>query len=173
MKKTVSLFLVALLLCALSIPVLADHAYTLEDWGLTITLPDNVSAEDASTDEVSQLLITVDGREDLAYLMQFFYDENYEGRTFADLSQDELQALADGFAEVIVEPTVSQQTIDGFTFLTVDSSDGTQGAILMVDDGYVINVIVGKDGEALTEDEAVLAFALLTTMSFSEEEPAA
>lgn len=173
MRKTVSLLLAALLLCALSIPVLAEHAYTMEDWGLTITLPDNVSAEDASTDEVSQLVITVDGREDLAYLMQFFYDENYEGRTFADLSEDELQALANSFAEVIVEPTVGQYAVDGFTFLTVDSGDGTQGAILMVDNGYVINVIVAKDGEALTEDEALLAFALLTTLSFGEEEPAA
>lgn len=169
MKRLVSLLLVALLL-ALSVSALADHTYTLEDWGMTVTLPDNVSAEDASTDEASQLMVTVDGREDLAYLMQFFYDENFEGRTFADLSEEDLQALADSFAESIPEPTVGQYTTDdGTTFLTMDSGDGTQGAILYVNNGYVVNVIVAKEGEALTEDEAMLAFALLTTLSFEEE----
>ena len=48
--------------------------------------------------------LTVDGRDDLGYIMQFAYDETFEGRTLKDITDEEAQVLGEQWAQAYPDP---------------------------------------------------------------------
>ncbi|NLO83888.1 MAG: hypothetical protein GX096_00440 [Clostridiales bacterium] len=171
MKKMILILLMVTLVLTLTLPALAEQVLYLEDWGMTVTVPDGMTAVDVSGKDAAMLQLTVDGRDDLVYIIQFSYDETFAGRTLNDITDEEAEELGTQLAQAYPNPEFADYIDEenDVVMLLVNSGDQTSAAILTIHDGIVINVLmVNNGGEPLTEDEAILGMALLTTLSFDE-----
>lgn len=169
MKKTISLCIAALLLLGLASAGLAETV-TLEDYGMTLEIPDGMTWEDASTD--SDVAIDVVIKSDvLQYTVTITYDETMAGKTFADLEPETAAEVEAAFTSQIEGATVTYEPDEatGLTYMIVQNPEGTALIVGVMNDGEMLMVSAAKsDGEALTEEDAAQLNDILNSITFAE-----
>lgn len=166
MKKVLCVLMSAVLLLGLAGTALASPFY-LETAGVTIEVPEGMTAEDISTEEAYALKMTVDGREDLAYVYALAYEPAYEGKWLEDLTEEEGNAILAAYSAALENPSYGTAENDGISYLIAANEAGTQLHYVSVLNGWVCDV-AAVAAQTLTEDEIALAAQLLTSITFDE-----
>ena len=92
MRKTLSLVIACLFALSLTAVAQADPFY-LETAGVTIEVPEGMTATDQSTNDSYLLSITVDEDASLKYAYSLTYIQEFAGKNIEDLTDEEGQAL--------------------------------------------------------------------------------
>lgn len=135
MKKALSLMLCALLLLSTASGALASQL-TNEESGITITIPDGFSFEDVSEGDVTALLITDDAEPDLAYVYEVVYNEDLDGLWLEDLTEEQLQSVAESLAENVGALAYETTEADGIYYLIIQNEEGPFAAVLSLLNGW-------------------------------------
>ena len=168
MKKTLSLVLACLLTFGM-IAAAQATPYYLEQAGVTIEVPEGMTAQDASTEASYLLAITVDADANLKYAYSLQYIEEFAGKNIEDLTDEEGQALLSGFAASITDPQYTTTETDSYKLLVIASSDGTQLHYVSLLNGWLCDVAVGRADGTLTETDIQAAATLLTSIQFDTD----
>lgn len=172
MKKLISGLLALVMLLSLSAVAFAAP-YTLEEAGATVDVPDGMTAAEQPSEGGFVLELTVEGNEALRYAYFLGYAEEMEGKQISDLSEEEGQQLVQSVGQSMQDPMFQVVERDGVPVLIVESADATFGHMIILVDGWICDVAVGKnDGVALTEEEINVAAELLMSIQWNggEEE---
>lgn len=171
MKKVLSVVLALVLVLGVCVAAQATPYY-LESAGVTIEVPDGMTAQDLSSDGTSMLGITVDADPALKYAYAVFYIDELEGKYLEDLSEEESQQLGIGIGSSIENPEVGFAELEGYPVLVVASGDATQLHYISLLNGWACDVAVGRTDGELNDDDIVGAATLLNSITFdgAEEE---
>lgn len=144
--------------------------FYLETAGVTIEVPDGLTAEDQSDESAYALSISVDGNDSLGYAYVLRYYENLAGYYLDDLTDEEGDALLESISGSIVDAQFSAADVNGYPVLICASGDGTELHFLSLLNGWVCDVTALKtDGAELADDEIKIAADLLTSIQFDAE----
>ena len=172
MKKFLSLMLVCLLVLSVAAAAQAEPFY-LEEVGVTVDVPEGMTAQDMSTDDSTLIAITVDADANLKYAYAVQYIEAYEGKYIEDLTDEEGQQLMQGIGASITDPQYTTTTVDDYQLLVVASGDGTQLHYITLLNGWLFDTAVGRADAVLTDEDIQGAATLLLSSQFDEDETAA
>ncbi|MDD3214302.1 MAG: hypothetical protein PHY64_11540 [Eubacteriales bacterium] len=172
MKKFLSLMLVCLLVLSVAAAAQAEPFY-LEEVGVTVDVPEGMTAQDMSTDDSTLIAITVDADANLKYAYAVQYIEAYEGKYIEDLTDEEGQQLMQGIGASITDPQYTTATVDDYQLLVVASGDGTQLHYITLLNGWLFDTAVGRADAVLTDEDIQGAATLLLSSQFDEDETAA
>lgn len=143
--------------------------YYLEVAGVTLELPEGMTAEDVSDEDKYALSMMVDGRDDLVYAYVLTYVETLEGRWLEDLTDEEAFAMGEALANTIENPEIELVEINGFPYLAVANAAHTEAHIFSVENGWFTDVaVVNVEGNELSEDEVILLGVLVGSISYDE-----
>ncbi len=168
MKKTLSLVLVCILALTAVVAVQAEPYY-IEAVGLTIEVPEGMTAQDVSTENALVIAISVDGDDNLKYAFSLNYIDEFADKDLDDLTQEEGDMLMQGIAISIPEPQFEAADADGLDLLVVSSADGSQLHYITLMGGWMLDVAVGRADGELTDDDIAAAAEILFSMEFDEE----
>ena len=163
MKKLLTL-LTALCLFAMPLTAFAAPFY-LEEAGVTIEVPEGMSAQDITDEYSFALQMTVDGRDDIAYVYALNYIEEYEGLWIEDLTDEQGQELLEAYAEALENPSFGAVEDEEMNYLLAASEDGTQLHYVALLNGWVCDVAVAA-AQPLSDDEILLCAQLLKGITF-------
>lgn len=172
MKKALSLVLVWLALMTLAVPALAAPM-SLEDVGVTLKVPEGMTAQDLSADDAYLIAITVDADASLKYAFSMNYIEEFEGKYIDDLTDEEGDQLLEGISAAITDPQYNTAETEEYKLLVVSSGDGTQLHYITLLDGWLLDVAVGRADGTVSEEDMQTATNLMLTLQFGEGEEAA
>lgn len=165
MRKLLALLTI---LCLMMMPLTAFAApYYLETAGVTMEVPDGMTAEDATDETAYALQMTVDGRDDLVYMYVLNWIEEYEGLWIEDLTDEQGQALLDSYAQALDNPSFDAAESGDIKYLIAVNEDGTQLHYVTLLNGWVCDVCV-VSAQVLTDDEIELCAILLDSITFDE-----
>ena len=168
MKKTLSLVLACLLTFGM-IAAAQATPYYLEHAGVTIEIPEGMTAQDASTEASYLLTITVDADANLKYAYSLQYITELAGKNIEDLTDEEGQALLSGLASAITDPQYTTTETDSYKLLVVASGDGTQMHYISLLNGWLCDVAVGRADGTLTDTDIQTAAGLLTSIQLDTD----
>lgn len=168
MKKTLSLTLALLLGLSLAAGASAE-AWTFEEAGITLTVPEGLTAEDISEDDSFLALYLSDPAEpDVEYYYSVAYDADLEEIWTEDLSGEDLENAL-GFI-VGNELTYTYDTVeaDGVTYSVVVSDGGEEMHYIAILNGWIC-VISGyaAEGYTLTEVAATDMANILAGVTYA------
>lgn len=169
MKKFLSLLLVCLLTLSVAMAAQAEPYY-LEEAGITIDVPEGMTAQDMSTEDSNLLAITVDADANLKYAYAVQYIDEYEGKYIEDLTDEEGQQIMQGIAASITDPQFGTTDVDDYKLLVVAAGDGTQLHYITLLDGWLFDVAVGRADAALTDEDIQGAATILLSTQFEGDE---
>lgn len=168
MKKMLSIVLVWMLTMVLAAGAVAEPFY-LEEAGVTLDVPEGMTAADGSDEDGYALIMSVDGRDDLVYVYALAYLEDLAGKYLEDMSDDEAYAFGAGIATAVTDPEMEMVEFDGVTYVVVADAEGTQLHYMTLLNGWITDMAVAKSSGALMEDEIVLCAQLLLSIEYDEE----
>lgn len=170
MKKYMAMVISLLLLAGMTAVAAAEPFY-LEAAGVTIEVPEGMTATDGSDEEgeIYSLFITVDERDDLIYWYTLSHMEELAGKDLADLSEEEAQEMGMGIALAIEEPEFELTTLDEVDYLIVVDGLGAELHYISLQDGWITDVGVGRLDGTLTDEEIDLCAELLASITYDEE----
>lgn len=157
------MILVTLVMGCLAMSAMAE-VVTLEDYGISLEVPAGMTLEDVSDDSIV-LVISNDTHQ---YTVSFAYDENYAGKTLADLD-DAAKAEVEANVSGQIEGAVVQYQTDeaGQTYMMVGNPEETMAIIAVMMDGEITMVSAAKgDGAALTGDDATQLLGIMNSIAF-------
>lgn len=161
------LFVLVLALLLLPVGALAEPFY-LAEAGVTIEVPEGMSAEDISDDSAYALKMTVDDRDDLGYVYSLGYEPSFEGLWMENLTDEQGEHLISGIGSALADPAYSGVVLDDGTHVLIAASgDGTQLHYVTVLNGWICDVAAASS-QALSDDEITLCAHLLSSISFDE-----
>lgn len=170
MKKGIILLLAMVFMLGIFNTALATPFY-LEVLGVTVEVPEGMTAADMSDENAYMLGITVDGNEALRYAYTLSYLEEFEGKYIEDLTDEEGQQLLQGVAQALENPSFGALQTEPYSLLLAANGDGTQLHYISVLNGWLCDVAVGKsDGVQLADDEIKAAAEILLSIQFDEVE---
>lgn len=170
MKKILSVLLGLVLVLGLAGPAMAAPFY-LEAAGVTIEVPEGMTAEDASTEEAYALGVTVDDDPSVVYMYSLGYNDEWAGLTLETMSEEQLNELGAGVEQSIENPSYSDGEVNGYAVLVVASGDGTQAHYISVLNGWICDVaVMNVAGEELTEEQIQPAAEMLTSITFDVDQ---
>lgn len=168
MKRVLSLVLGCVFALTLAVGALAEPFY-LEEAGVTIEVPEGMTAQDLSSEEAFLVAITVDADQNLKYAFSISFIEEFEGKDIEDLSQEEGDMLMQGFAVAITDPQFSSAETEFLNMLVAASGDGMQHHFVTVMNGWLFDVVVARADGPLTDEEINTAAELMLSLEFDEE----
>lgn len=168
MKKMLSVALVWMLTMVLAAGAAAEPFY-LETAGVTLDVPEGMTAVDDSDEDGYALVMYVDGRDDLVYVYALAYLEDLAGKYIEDMTEDEAYAFGAGIASAVTDPEMEIAEFDGVTYVVVADAEGMQLHYMTLLNGWITDVAVAKSSGALTEDEIMLCAQLLVSIEYDEE----
>ena len=168
MKRFISLLLACFLALTLAVGALAEPFY-LEELGITIEVPEGMTAEDMS-DEASYMLgIHVDADENLMYVFVLTYIEEFEGKNIRDLSDEEIDMLRQGIVSELEDPQFEIADTEEYYILVAANGDNTLMHYITILDGWMLDIAVGRGNGPLTDEDIQTAAQLLFSIEFDEE----
>lgn len=151
MKKPVLTLLAILMVFALATCAAAE-TWTHAESGVTIDLPQDMTAEDLSEGDLVSLMLT--GEDPAAPLYLFFieYDETFADMKMEDLSAESLQTVAEYFALDDSVYAYQLQEAGEETLLVMADEGNTAGIVIALRNGWFISVAtVASEGHELAE----------------------
>ena len=164
MKKTISVLIALVMVLSMTGAMAADLSalsamgttseIVNEEAGLTLVVPEGMMATDMSAEGITMAAIVDMANPNVSYMYILGYEEAFAGMTIADLTEEELAAMASamvtedfGAAEYTVEE------IEGVPFMFIATETGMAIYVTALVEGWSITfVAITMDGTALTED---------------------
>ena len=153
MKKAVSLLLVVVLTAAFLSFAQAGEAFFNEESGITFTAPSGYTARDNSNGDSYALIINRDnGNLDYHYVIE--YNDDYAERWLEDLDEEEIEALAQFYADEEGDLLYTVQEAGGDSYLLLQNEDRTFGGVLSLFNGWMCLLYYEVDEGFEATDEA-------------------
>lgn len=168
MKRFISLLLACFLALTLAVSALAEPFY-LEDLGITIEVPEGMTAEDMSDEESYTLGIHVDADENLMYVFVVTYIEEFDGKNIRDLTDEEIDLMRQGIESELEDPQFEIADTEEYYVLVAASGDGALMHYITLVDGWMLDIAVGRGNGPLTDEDIETAADLLFSIEFDEE----
>ena len=172
MKRMISLMLACVSMFAMVATAQATPFY-LEAAGVSIEVPEGMTAQDMSTEASFLLGITVGADPSLKFAYALSYVEEFEDKYIEDLTEDEGNMLMQSIAASIEDPQFGATEIDEYKLLLVASGDGSQLHFISLLGGWLCDVAVGRSDSSLTDDDIQAAADLLLSIQFEEDDASA
>lgn len=169
MKKTLSLVTVLALVLSLASVAFAGEAWLFEEAGITLNVPQGLTAVDVSEDADTLILEITDPSEaNVVYFYSVEYDDAYAGKWSEDLTQAELEtalsayAYDDGYVYDVFEA-------DGVIYSVMASSEGDVLHVVVILNGWFCSVTaLAADGYALGDGAVEDAINILAGVAYAE-----
>lgn len=177
MKKLIAMLLSLMLVACLALPVLAEdvpnHRSVAYDdtMSVDVVIPEGYTLdEDTLMGALYLIMAPVDGSENY-YCTIIAHDEDRANvERLNDLSDDEVQAIAEEFCTDLNNPTITYgETGMGTKLIIIDDNDvefGDTAIVLTLYKGYFLTTYVFPAGDAVTDAEKETAIQFYTNMEF-------
>ena len=178
MKKLIALLLSLMLLACAALPVMAEdapHKHTIaydDTMSVQVVIPEGYSVEETTVMGALLMILTpID--EGLNYFCTVIaHDEDLaEVERLNDLSDEEIQIIADEFCTDLNNPTISfGETGMGTKLIIIDDNDVEEGdtaIVVTLYKGYFLTTYVFPAGTTVTDAEKALAIQFYTDMDFT------
>lgn len=178
MKKLIALLLSLMLVVGLMLPAMAEEAPTKlsivydDTMSVEVVIPDGYTIDETNVMGSLLLIMTpIDENGNYFCTIVAHDEERAAVERLNDLSDDEIQAIADEFCADLNDPTISfGETGMGTKLLIIDDNgvDGTDTTVIItVYKGYFLTTYVFPAGETVTDAEKAMAIQFYTDMDFA------
>lgn len=177
MKKLIAMLLSLMLVACLALPVLAEEmpnrrtvAYD-DTMSVDVVIPEGYALnEDTLMGALYLVMAPIDGSENYYCTIIAPDEDRANVERLNDLSDDEVQAIAEEFCTDLNNPTVTYgETGMGTKLIIIDDNDvdfGDTVIVLTLYKGYFLTTYVFPAGDTVTDAEKDMAIQFYTNMEF-------